>query len=84
MRIAIVVARYGPKIIGGAEGLARGFAEEAVRQGWEVEAWTTCATSYATWENELPSGTERQNGVLVRRFPIDKWDGEHHAKWNQN
>lgn len=71
MRVAVVVPRYGSEVLGGAETLARGFVEEAVRQGWEVEIWTTCARSHYTWENVYLEGCdETRNGVVVRRFPI--------------
>ena len=33
MRVAIVVPRYGTDVIGGAETLARGFAQAAARRG---------------------------------------------------
>lgn len=73
MRIAIVVPRYGEGLGAGAESEARGFAEEAVRQGWHVEIWTSCAQSHYSWENELPAGQSELNGVCVRRFPISGW-----------
>ena len=73
MRVAIAVPRYGPEVVGGAETLARGFAEEAARRGWTVEVWTTCARSHYTWKNVYPAGTEASNGVTVRRFPITLW-----------
>ncbi len=74
MRLAVIVPRYGPQVIGGAEAQARGFAEAAARRGWTVEVWTTCARSHHTWENVWPPGAQRENGVLVRRFPIERWD----------
>jgi len=76
MRIAIVVPRYGEQVLGGAESQARGFAEAAVQRGWEVEVWTTCARSHYTWENIYPAGVEHENGVIIRRFPVEAWKRE--------
>ncbi len=73
-RAAFVLARYGQAIIGGAETLANGLAHQAQEQGWEVEVWTTCATDYTTWANRLSPGTAVEQGILVRRFPVDDWD----------
>ena len=69
MKIAVVVQRYGATINGGAELHARYIAEHVGRHA-EVEVWTTCATDYVTWRNELPQGEDRVNGVLVRRFAV--------------
>lgn len=69
MRIAIIVPRYGADIVGGAETLARGFAEQVALRNWEVEVWTTCAQSHYTWENVFPSGLTEENNVKIRRFP---------------
>lgn len=74
MRVAVVVPRYGPDVVGGAETQARGFAQEAARRGWTVEVWTTCARSHYTWKNVYPAGSEESNGVIVRRFLITQWD----------
>jgi glycosyltransferase involved in cell wall biosynthesis len=82
MRVAIIVPRYGPDVLGGAETQARGFAEEAVRQGWDVEVWTTCARSHYTWENVYLPGQEYCRGVLVRRFPVTDWDPDCQAELN--
>jgi glycosyltransferase involved in cell wall biosynthesis len=69
VRLAFVVPRYGPEIIGGAETAARLLAEHLVSTGeWSVEVLTTCARDFVTWDNEYPAGDERVNGVLVRRF----------------
>jgi glycosyltransferase involved in cell wall biosynthesis len=69
VKLAIVVQRYGQAINGGAELHARYIAERLARHG-QVEVWTTCATDYVTWKNELPAGNDRVNDVLVRRFPV--------------
>ncbi|MFZ0546355.1 MAG: glycosyltransferase family 4 protein [Candidatus Promineifilaceae bacterium] len=74
LHIAVVVPRYGPDAIGGAENLGRGFAEEMARRGHHIEAWTTCASSHFTWENVYPAGRSELNGVVVRRFPITSHD----------
>jgi glycosyltransferase involved in cell wall biosynthesis len=79
MRVAVVVPRYGPDVVGGAETLARGFAEEAARRGWTIEVWTTCARSHYTWKNAHPEGVEESRGVLVRRFPVALQDHPRHA-----
>jgi glycosyltransferase involved in cell wall biosynthesis len=69
VKIAVVVQRYGQAINGGAELHARYIAEHLARHA-QVEVWTTCATDYVTWRNELSAGEERVNDVLVRRFPV--------------
>ena len=69
MKLAVVVQRYGQTINGGAELHARYIAEHLARHA-EVEVLTTCAADYVTWRNELPAGSDRVNGVSVRRFPV--------------
>ncbi len=69
MRLAFIIPRYGPDILGGAESLTRGFAEKLAQRGWSIEVWTTCAHNYHTWQNVYPPGVETINGVTVRRFP---------------
>jgi glycosyltransferase involved in cell wall biosynthesis len=69
VKLAFVVPRYGPEIIGGAETAARLLAEHLVAcRDWSVEVLTTCARDFVTWDNEYPPGDELVNGVLVRRF----------------
>jgi len=82
VKLAIVTPRYGPDVIGGAEAQARGLAEAAARHGWEVEVWTTCASSHYTWENVYPPGTEEKAGVVLRRFPISHWDPDGLGSYN--
>jgi len=72
-RIAFVVPRYGVEIVGGAETLARGFAEHLVDR-FDVDVFTTCARDHHTWKNTLPDGEESQAGVRVRRFPVSERD----------
>jgi glycosyltransferase involved in cell wall biosynthesis len=74
MRLGFVVPRYGPQIVGGAETLARAFAEHLPRKRYDVEVFTTCALDHHTWANVLPAGEVRCNGVRVRRFPVSPRD----------
>ena len=79
MKVAVIVARYGPDVLGGAEALARGFTLEAASRGWEVAVWTTCARSHYTWENDWPAGRQAWRGITVHRFPITHWDPDAYA-----
>lgn len=78
MKLAIVVPRYGERVLGGAETLARQLAERLSRTEFDVELLTTCAHDMHTWRNAYPPGTTQINGVRVRRFPID------HRLWNRH
>jgi glycosyltransferase involved in cell wall biosynthesis len=71
VKIALVVQRYGADISGGAELHARYIAEHLARHA-DVEVLTTCAKDYITWQNELPAGVEKVNGLQVRRFPVSR------------
>jgi len=70
MKLAIVVPRYGPGIVGGAEMLCRDYALRLHAAGHSVEVLTTCARDHFTWRNELPAGLHVVEGVPVRRFPV--------------
>lgn len=71
MKLAIVVPRYGPQIVGGAETFARRLAEDLPRSEFQVEVWTTCTDNLGVGRNVYPAGPEQLNGVCVRRFPVD-------------
>lgn len=71
-KIAFVTPWYGVDATGGAEAEARCTAERLAASGLAVEAWTTCTRHFrADWgHNELKPGVSRENGILVRRFPV--------------
>lgn len=71
MRIAVVVQRYGAGILGGAETYA-GVLAGLLSRFHDVEVLTTTAREYVTWRNELPPGVSCENGVRVRRFPVER------------
>ena len=76
----MVTPRYGPDVVGGAEALARALALRATGPDIEVEVATTCAVDHQTWENVLPAGADRDEDVLVRRFPVSAGDSRRHAR----
>jgi glycosyltransferase involved in cell wall biosynthesis len=67
VRIAFVVQRYGPEILGGAEQMCRLIAERLAEQH-QIDVLTSCAKDFFTWKNEYPEGADRLRGVTVRRF----------------
>jgi glycosyltransferase involved in cell wall biosynthesis len=68
VKLGLVVPRYGTEIVGGTEHWLRLLCEHLVAmKQWEVEVFTTCATSAATWRDELPPGDGALHGVTVHR-----------------
>lgn len=68
-RIAIVPARFGEGISGGAEMVLHEMATGLQGRGWKVEILTTCARDGYSWHNEYPPGERIEDGLVVRRFP---------------
>lgn len=75
-RLAFVTPWYGPDIPGGMEAETRRTAHKLAQAGWEVEVLTTCIRDfYADWgRNAHRPGAQREDGVLVRRFPVGRRD----------
>lgn len=68
-RVAIVVQRCHPKIVGGAESHAWQYAT-LLAGTYAVDVLTTTASDYRSWANDLPEGVEQRDGVTVRRFSV--------------
>ena len=83
MKLAVVVQRYGADLNGGAELHARYIAER-LSQHAQVEVFTTCASDYITWRNELSPGIDNVNGIVVHRFPVrQERDPANFGYWSQ-
>lgn len=74
-RLAFVCPRLADDgTVGGAETLLKNLALHAAARGFAVDFLTTCAQSHYTWENTLPAGTKRMDGLDVHLFPVDERD----------
>lgn len=71
-KICFVVQRYGIEVNGGAELLCRQLAEKMVPLCASVEVLTTKAIDYISWKDEYKEDVEEINGVIVRRFSVEK------------
>jgi glycosyltransferase involved in cell wall biosynthesis len=84
VRIAFIIHRYGPEILGGPEHACRLIAEQLVDRH-DVDVLTTCARDQVTWKNEYSEGADRIRGVTVRRFANsvtrDPADFDRYSEW---
>lgn len=69
-RLAIIVQRYGPGVVGGSETLAREYALRLAAPGHDVTVYTTTAQDYVTWGSHFDEGSHGDGMVQVRRFRV--------------
>ncbi len=82
-RVAIVVQRCHERLVGGAEALAWQYAQ-LLAAHCEVEVLTSTASDYMKWENDLPEGEERREGVRILRFPVARGRGDYFHALHRN
>ncbi len=70
-KIAIVVHRFGPEIMGGAEKHAYFLAKE-LSKIYEVTVLTTCANDYYSFSNFYNEGSSQLENFKVLRFKTDQ------------
>lgn len=73
-RIAFVTPWFGADLTGGAERLAWQAAHGLAERGHTVDVLTTCSRGFASdWGvNAHSPGSRMEQGVRVRRFPVDE------------
>ncbi len=78
MKFLFVTYRWGADIYGGAEIHHRRLVYDLVELGHQVEVWTTTGKDISPaahwgvdWSEHYPPGDTVENGVRVRRFPLD-------------
>jgi glycosyltransferase involved in cell wall biosynthesis len=66
-KIALIVQRFGEKVNGGSEVLAKMVAEKLSLK-YDITVLTSRAIDPYTWKPELPEGKQTENGIKVIRF----------------
>jgi len=76
--LALVIPWFGEDLKGGAEQLAWQVSNRLAARGHTIEVLTTCCAAFLQdWStNHLPSGVENVGELVVRRFKVDKRNGD--------
>lgn len=72
MKIALIIHRFGPNVIGGSEKLCYQIAKQLQKYNHEITVLSTCALDYIYWKNYFKPGKEVYEGLDIIRFPIEK------------
>lgn len=83
--IAIIIPWWGVDLKGGAEQHAYQVATRLAGKGYPIEVLTTCCRSFMEdWSvNHLKKGVKEENGLKIRRFPVDKRNSDSFNQVNQ-
>ena len=73
-KIAFVIHRYGEGVDGGAAAHCRSVAEQLLRY-YDVEVLTSTSLNYP-YNEYFETGTDLLNGVIIRRFAIERFSDE--------
>ena len=75
----------GVDLKGGAEQQAYQVATRLANKGYPIEVLTTCCRSFMEdWSvNHLQKGAREENGLKIRRFPVDKRNSDSFNQVNQ-
>jgi glycosyltransferase involved in cell wall biosynthesis len=82
---AIVIPWWGVDLKGGAEQQAYQVATRLAGKGYPIEVLTTCCRSFIEdWSvNHFRKGVKEENGLKIRRFPVDKRNSDSFNQVNQ-
>jgi glycosyltransferase involved in cell wall biosynthesis len=70
-KVAVIVQRWHPSVIGGSEIHAWQYAS-LLRSRFQVDLLTTTARDAVHWKDELPEGPQEHEGVRVVRFRVPR------------
>ena len=67
---AIVIPRYLPEMVGGAEMLLKGYALQLAERGYTIEILTTTTQHIYPWENHFPEGVTEEDRQSAYSLPF--------------
>ncbi|MGI0027628.1 MAG: glycosyltransferase family 4 protein [Nitrosopumilaceae archaeon] len=76
-KIIFVTPWYGKDATGGAELQCRTLAENLKNARFNIEIYTSCSKQFhSSWINDFKPEKYYENGLLVKRFKVDKRDSD--------
>jgi glycosyltransferase involved in cell wall biosynthesis len=81
-KLAIVVQRCHEKVVGGSEAEAWHYAN-LLKSSYEIHILTTTAVDFERWDNVLPEGDEKRDGICIKRFKVTQGRAEYWEEINR-
>ena len=75
-KLAIVIQRCHEKIVGGSEAEAWHYGN-LLKESYEIHILTTTAVDFERWDNVLPEGDEKKDGICIKRFRVSQGRAEY-------